>query len=99
MNFYKIVVYQIKENYTDPDLPMTMTAAASTKPSSFSVKDILDLPEGKGGQRTTRSPAPRPLDLSDVTLPAFCYGGLCPDVTYSRWLASEIIPAYAALRE
>ncbi|KAG8183578.1 hypothetical protein JTE90_025136 [Oedothorax gibbosus] len=66
---------------------------SASKPSSFSVKDILELPEAKGGRG-------RALDLSDVTLPAaLCYGGLCPEVTYSRWLASEIIPAYAALRE
>ncbi|CAL1276938.1 unnamed protein product [Larinioides sclopetarius] len=72
-----------------------MTMTATTKPSGFSVRDILELPEQKADRRT--SPVPRALDLSDVTLPAFCYGGLCPDVTYSRWLASEIIPAYAAL--
>lgn len=77
---------------------------ASTKPSGFSVRDILELPEvkssneGSGPKRS--SPIPRALDLSDVTIPALCYGaGLCPDTTYSRWLASEIIPAYAALRK
>ncbi|GFW36133.1 uncharacterized protein TNCV_4929961 [Trichonephila clavipes] len=79
-----------------------MTMTASTKPSGFSVRDILELPEQKGGEKGAgrrTSPVPRALDLSDVTLPALCYGGLCPDVTYSRWLASEIIPAYAALRK
>lgn len=76
---------------------------ATTKPSGFSVRDILELPEVKpanqGSCPKRSSPLPRALDLSDVTIPALCYGGLCPDTNYSRWLASEIIPAYAALRK
>ncbi|XP_054715416.1 homeobox protein Nkx-2.3-like [Uloborus diversus] len=72
-----------------------VTMTTTTKPSGFSVRDILELPDKN--QQRSGSPLPRALDLSDVTLPAFCYGGLCPESTYTRWLASEILPNYAAL--
>nr|BBD75280.1 vnd2 protein [Parasteatoda tepidariorum] len=79
-----------------------MKMTATTKPSGFSVRDVLELPEVKNANPSSSpnprtSPVPRALDLSDVTLPALCYSSFCPDTSYSRWLASEIIPAYAAL--
>ncbi|XP_076311491.1 uncharacterized protein LOC143225619 [Tachypleus tridentatus] len=89
-----------------------MKMSVTAKPSSFSVKDILDLPEVKQTSSPVRSgdslvsslvsSAPVALDTSlpeaSFSYPSFCYNGICADSPYVRWLSSaEVLSSYTSL--